>query len=111
MKKKIVLCFAVIIVIVIGVTLKADIFNKSMEFIPDEGIVPNEETAIKIAEAIWLPIYGDNIYTKQPFIAEYDEKSRTWYVHGSLSENTPGGVPEIKISKQDGKIIYINHGK
>lgn len=28
-----------------------------------------EETAIKIAEAIWYPIYGEKIYDKKPFVA------------------------------------------
>ena len=77
----------------------------------DEGVIPNEETAIKIAETIWFSIYGDSIYSKQPFKAEYNKQEKCWYVSGTLSENTRGGVPEMKISKMDGKILYINHGK
>ena len=80
-------------------------------YVPDEGVVPNKETAIRIAEAVWLPIYGDSIYSKQPFKTAYDEKEQCWFVYGSLPENTLGGVPEIKISKSDGKVLYINHGK
>jgi len=75
------------------------------------GAVPNEETAIKIAEAIWLPIYGEKIYNRQPFKAEYIEKEDCWYVRGTLPENWTGGVPEIKINKSDCKIVYVFHGK
>jgi len=83
---------------------------------PDDGVVPNESVALKIAEAVWLPIYGDKIYSQQPFTAEYDENEGYWYVRGSLPRNTEGritvgGVAEIKINKSDGKILYINHGK
>jgi hypothetical protein len=47
--------------------------------------VPNEETAIKIAEAVWLPIYGEDIYNK-PQLAQasacalkklWDDKQKT----------------------------------
>ena len=31
---------------------------------PEHDYVPNKNTAIKIAEAIWLPIYGESIYRK-----------------------------------------------
>ena len=80
-------------------------------YMPDEGVVPNEETAIKIAEAVWLPIYGEAIYSKKPFEGKYEEKEKCWFVYGSLSKNALGGVPEIKIRKSDGKILYVNHGK
>lgn len=33
---------------------------------PKDGLVPNAETAIKIAEAVWLPIYGDGVFKKKP---------------------------------------------
>jgi len=78
---------------------------------PENGVVSNRNVAIKIAEAVWQPIYGDAIYSKQPFIAEYNKDEEYWYVHGTLPPNTFGGVPEIKINKSDGKILYISHGK
>ena len=39
-------------------------------YIPKAGFVPNSETAIKIAEAVWFPIYGNDIYDKKPFVAK-----------------------------------------
>jgi len=42
-------------------------------FKPNQGYVPDEETAVKIAEAVWYNIYGDVIYDSLPFWASYDE--------------------------------------
>jgi len=110
-KGKIILAIAAIILL-IGVIILMSLFTGNKRgYVPDDGVVPNEETAIKIAEIVWLPIYGDSIYSKQPFKAEYNEKEKCWYVSGTLPENTLGGVPEIKINKADGKILYISHGK
>lgn len=46
---------------------------QNSNYIPREGYVPNKETAIKIAEAIWLPIYGNKIYNSKPFRAKTSE--------------------------------------
>ena len=111
-KGNIILTVAIVIILIGGAIVLMSFFainNKG--YMPDEGVVPNEETAIKIAETIWFPIYGDGIYSKQPFKAVYNTKEKCWYVSGTLPENTIGGVPEIKINKTDGKIVYINHGK
>ena len=35
----------------------------------NKNYVPDKITAIKIAEAVWLPIYGNSIYEKKPFVA------------------------------------------
>ena len=78
-------------------------------FVPKEGYVPNAQTAIKIAEAVWLPIYGNDINSKKPFQAEL--KKGVWFVRGTLPRVMPGGVPEAEIDKQTGAIIRISHGK
>ena len=75
--------------------------------------VPNADTAIKIAEAIWLPIYGDDILTQKPFIA--DLRDGVWYVSGSLvglpNEKIVGGVAYIEIQQSDCKILKVTHSK
>lgn len=72
--------------------------------------VPNEETAIKIAEAIWLPIYGEKIYNQKPYIVSLVNDS-IWVVTGTLAENKRGGVAYIEIQKKDCKILKVIHGK
>jgi NTF2 fold immunity protein len=53
---------------------------------PKAGLVPDDVTAIKIAEAVWLPIYGAAIYDKKPFTAKL--KGNIWIVEGTLPQNT-----------------------
>ena len=72
------------------------------------GYVPDKETAIKIAEAIWQPIYGDKINNSRPFVAEL--KGKVWVVQGTL-HSQKGGVPYIEIQKSDCKILKMYHGK
>ncbi|CAN5312118.1 hypothetical protein BH09BAC1_BH09BAC1_23130 [soil metagenome] len=72
--------------------------------------VPDEKTAIKIAEVEWLKIYGDRIYDKTPFCAELENDS-IWHVYGTLSPITLGGVPEAYINKRTAEVIKITHGR
>lgn len=71
--------------------------------------VPNEETAVKIAEAIWNPLYGKNIENFKPYKARMKD-SLIWIVEGTL-EKGKGGVPYIEINKKDCKILKVTHGK
>ncbi len=74
-----------------------------------DGFVPNEETAIKIAEAIWLPVYGEEIINYRPYYAKLIN-GKVWIVKGRLKSGL-GGVPYLEIQKSDCKILKINHGK
>ena len=64
----------------------------------ENNYVPNKETAIKIAEAIWLPIYGETIYEKKPYVVELID-NKIWRVKGTLKMEEVGGVPIIEIQK------------
>lgn len=75
-----------------------------------DGYVPNAETAIKIAEAIWLPIYGKDIYCRLPFKATLVD-GHIWQVTGTLPPEYEGGVPYIEIEKKDSRIIKVYHSK
>jgi hypothetical protein len=79
-------------------------------FKPTEGYVPDETTAIAIAVAVWLPIYGkERIEEKKPYKAIL--KDGIWYVRGSIPAGWKGGVPEAELSKDNGRILRISHGK
>lgn len=73
------------------------------------GYVPNEATAIKIAEAIWLPIYGEEIYKHKPFKAVL-LKNQIWRVTGTVHTKIGGG-PIAEIQKSDCKVLKIIHEK
>jgi len=83
--------------------------NIVVGYIPKNGFVPDKATALKIAIAIWLPIYGNEIYKEQPFNAVL--KDEVWTVTGSLPKGSIGGVALIRIQKKDGKILRVIHGK
>lgn len=79
-------------------------------FVPQAGFVPDEATAIRIAEAVWTPIYGQSIQEERPFRAKLI--NGVWHVEGSLPEGWRlGGTPEAEIAKADGKILRVSHGK
>jgi len=74
-------------------------------------LVPNEETATPIAEAVWKPLYGEALIEKQkPFHAEL--RGEVWFVYGSLPKGvTRGGTLEVEISRTDGRVIRVGHGR
>jgi len=77
--------------------------------ITNEDYVPDKETAIKIAEAIWYPIYGKMIYEEKPFVARLKNPG-VWIVEGTLKYEV-GGVAYIEIQKKECKILKVNDGK
>ena len=71
--------------------------------------VPNVDTAIAIAEAIAIPIYGrDTVNAIRPFSAKLTDE--IWVVKGQLTGNrVKGGLLVIKLSKFDGAVIDVYH--
>lgn len=84
-------------------------------FQPPQGFVPDAETAIRIAVAVWSPIYGRRpIEGEKPYHATLSRG--IWTVTGSLpaarhGEVRVGGVAMEKIAKSDGHILQVVHGK
>ena len=78
---------------------------------PPGGFVPDSATAVRIAVAVWVPIYGDSlIMSEQPFVATL--KDGVWTVTGTLSrQHTQGGVAIARISKRDGRILFVKHSQ
>ena len=79
-------------------------------YFPKEGFVPDGHTAVLVALAILTRIYGQQqISLEQPFMAELNRS--VWTVKGSLRRDMAGGVAIIKLSKPDGRVLFVNHGK
>lgn len=79
-------------------------------YVPPNGFVPDSRTAIAIAEAILEPIYGaDTIRRERPLQARL--KGVVWTVTGSIPDGMVGGVALIQISKADGRILRVTHGR
>ena len=86
---------------------------------PSEGYVPNSDTALKIAEAVLIPLYGkEQIESEKPFTATLEND--VWTVagtvwcsdgHGGRTTRCMGGAAVVKISKIDAHIISMIHYK
>lgn len=88
----------------------ANVPPKPPEIPPRAGYVPDESTAIKIAEAILTPIFGEReVAAQRPFKARLVEER--WIVTGSVEAPKGhvvfGGVLTAHISKQDGRIVDV----
>jgi hypothetical protein len=81
-------------------------------FTPKGGFVPNEETAVKIAEAVLIPVYGEKqVLSERPFKATL--KGDSWTVQGTLAcaPHCVGGTALVEISKSTGQILQMFHTK
>src|SRR4051812_36641341 len=77
--------------------------------------VPEEKTAIAIAEAILKPIYGEKtIMDEEPFRGGLNDG--IWTVAGTLNcrdskgtvtSSCRGGVAEVRLSREDGRILNV----
>ncbi len=83
---------------------------------PKEGFVPNAETAVKVGEAVLMPVYGERtILDERPFKAT--RQGDVWTVEGTLNCGGPpgtlckGGTAVVKISKTSGQILFMMHYK
>lgn len=86
---------------------------------PKEGFVPDKATAVKIAEAVLIPVYGKKQTASEwPFKARL--KDGVWTVEGTLhcrdakghvTTACMGGVAVVRISKSDGRILSMIHYK
>jgi len=85
--------------------------ESSESYIPPKGFVPDAATASRIAEAVWIPIYGEkHIAAEKPF--KVTLRGNVWTVTGrDLPADSAGGVAEADISKRDGRILRVTHGK
>lgn len=79
-------------------------------YFPPQGFIPDEKTAIAVAEAVLFPVYGEGkIRSEEPFKATL--KNGVWRVEGTLPSGYLGGVAELQMNKSDGKILKMIHGK
>ena len=66
--------------------------------------MPDGLTAKKIAEAVWLPIYGTSVLDEKPYQARIIGDS-VWIVEGVLDHGKSGGTAYIEIRMKDGTVL------
>ena len=70
--KKLIGCFILF-------TIMMSSASEKSSYKPKDGFVPDKETAMRIAEAVWIPIYGkDKIESEKPFEAQ-SKTIDAWY--------------------------------
>ena len=78
--------------------------------LPHQGVIPDEITAVRVAEAVFLPVFGQEEVAKyQPYHAQL--KDGVWTVYGTLKTGSRGGTPMAEIQKGDGKVLQIWHSQ
>jgi hypothetical protein len=94
-----------------AVAIGANAVAQNASFTPRDGFVPDDPTAIAIAEAVLSPIYGHGqVENQRPFTA--NPKDGTWTVSGRLkNDDQTGGVAVVIIEKATGRIISVTHGR
>ena len=90
--------------------------------VPSGGFVPDSATAVRIAVAVWIPLYGERaIMAQQPFVARANDG--VWTVTGTssrttaplivvdgrvLTEEAGAATPVAKIARRDARILEVN---
>ena len=81
---------------------------------PKDGYVPNASTAVRIAEAVLIPVYGaKQIGYEKPFNATLD--GDVWTISGTLHCKTTatsicvGGTAVVQLSKSTGEVLMLVH--
>lgn len=82
--------------------------------IPKKGYVPDSATALKVAEALLIPVYGQTkVESQRPFTAKL--KDDVWTVSGTLQcadvqlgrVSPCGGILEVRISRSDAHVLEM----
>jgi ATP-dependent Clp protease ATP-binding subunit ClpC len=75
--------------------------------LPAAGVVPDPETAERIAEATWLPLFGEStIASQKPFKTE--RRFSVWIVSGSALAET---ALYVFISQKTGRVLSVGRGE
>jgi hypothetical protein len=100
-----------VLIILLGVppTVSSQV-DKEYWFLPKEGVIPDEGTAVRVGMAVLSPVYGEaKIKSEMPFKAKLSKG--VWAIEGTLPNGMVGGVASIRIKKLDGRVLGMSHGK
>lgn len=86
--------------------VQMDEFPSSLQYQP----VNDADTALQIAEKVWLEVYGDHILESKPYEISFDYDNDVWLIMGVLhGEGSVGGVPYMLIEKYSGRVLACWH--
>jgi hypothetical protein len=77
-------------------------------YVPANGAIPDQATALRVAEAILEAAYGKiEIARGEPFTATL--KGDVWVVQGTIPAGWVGGAGYVEIEKSKGCVVQIGH--
>jgi len=74
--------------------------------LPKAGVVRDSEFAKRIAETVWLPLYGAELVAKQQPL-QVEQKFNVWIVSGSAA---PEDALFVFILRADGRVLSVGRG-
>ena len=75
------------------------------------GEIKSENTAVEKAGDIFRKVYGESVENNKPYIVFYDKEHDAWFITGTLPAYYLGGVPNIIIHGEDGRVLALWHTK
>ena len=75
------------------------------------GSISDSKELLKKVEVIWIEQYGERIKKQKPYQVFYDEANGVWLVQGTLRSNRMGGVANILVDNDTGKVLAVWHDK
>jgi hypothetical protein len=116
MRRSILAVLAVLLAAFSASAQSAQHSRTSLAICPETDCVTDEITAVRIAEAVLIPIYGEkHIVGERPFTARLD--GARWIVTGTLprpkrrGDIVVGGTAMVELDKRDGRIVAVYHMK
>lgn len=84
------------------------VISHEKSVVPVSGYVSDSDTAIAIAKAVLIPIYGKNIGSAEtPWKAGLE--NGVWTVVGTFNGKGAGGEAMVQIDKKTGAIKFVGH--
>ena len=75
------------------------------------GGISDSKDLLKKVEVIWINKYGERIKKQKPYQVFYDKANGIWLVQGTLRSNMTGGVANILVDNNTGRVLALWHDK
>lgn len=87
----------------------ANASSEAHSYAPPEGVIANEIVARAIAMIYLSEVYGKaQIQSQLPLLVS--RKGDVWTIKGSFNiKHSVGGVAEIDLAQQDGRVLRLTH--
>ena len=75
------------------------------------GSIFDSKELLKKVESIWIKKFGERVKAEKPYQIFYDEQNGVWLVQGTLPADMMGGVANIIVENNTGKVLALWHEK